>query len=83
MKSGKIRTEGKSLKQPVTLEPAVDQRPFSGSIDTATLELLANWRRQDATDDPEEIRAAERDLAEFKGAMNRGRTLAGEPLLYP
>jgi hypothetical protein len=54
-----------------------------GSVDTATLELLEAWRLQDATDDPEQLRAAERDLTEFKKAMNQSRTLAGEPLLYP
>jgi hypothetical protein len=47
-----------------------------------TLELLAAWRIQDATDDPEEIRAAERDLAAFKKAMNENRAGVGEPLLY-
>ena len=55
----------------------------NGSVDTATLELLEAWRLQDATDDPEQLRAAEHELTEFKKAMNEGRTLAGEPLLYP
>jgi hypothetical protein len=53
-----------------------------GAIDTATLELLQGWRLQDAIDDPEEVRAAEQELTEFKRAMNENRTLAGEPLLY-
>ena len=55
----------------------------NGSADTATLELLEAWRLQDATDDLEQLRAAERELSEFKKAMNESRTLAGEPLLYP
>jgi hypothetical protein len=55
----------------------------SVSVDTATLELLEAWRRQDATDDVEQLRAAERELTEFKKAMNESRTLAGEPPLYP
>jgi hypothetical protein len=55
----------------------------NGSIDTATLELLERWRLQDATDDPEQLRAAEQELTEFKNAINKNRTLAGEPLLYP
>jgi len=54
-----------------------------GSIDTATLELLAAWRLQDATDDPEETRAAERELAEFKKAINETRRNAGAPPVYP
>jgi len=53
------------------------------SIDTATLRLLESWRLQDATDDPEQLRAAEQDLADFKKSMNESRALAGEPLLYP
>ncbi len=52
-------------------------------IDRATLELLATWRREDATQNPAEVRAAEQDLAEFKKAMNENRAGSGEPLLYP
>jgi hypothetical protein len=52
-------------------------------IDHATLELLASWRREDATDDPAVIRAAEQSVAEFKKAMNDNRIEAGEPVLYP
>ena len=75
------------MKQFATSEatpiPAGAHLPASGSVNTATLELLESWRLQDATDDPEQLRAAERDLTEFKKAMNQSRTLAGEPLLYP
>jgi hypothetical protein len=53
------------------------------SIDTATLELLRRWRIEDATQDAEEIRAAEKEIADFKRAMNENRTTAGESLLYP
>ena len=52
-------------------------------VDSATLELLSSWRRQDATDKPQEIRAAERELAAFKKAMNENRALAGQPLVFP
>ena len=66
------------------MAPAPPMAPSSvnGAIDTATLELLQGWRLQDATGDPEEVRAAEQELTEFKRAMNESRTLAGEPLLY-
>jgi len=64
-------------------EPPPPQVSGNGSIDTATLELLANWREQDATSDPEQIRAAERELAEFKKTMNETRTAGGEPVLFP
>lgn len=53
------------------------------AIDTATLELLARWRAEDATDDPEELRLAEQELAAFKKAMNENRRQSGEPIVYP
>ena len=73
------------MKQPTTSQTRVPTPPQTqvGSVDTATLELLASWRQQDATTDPEEVRAAERELAEFKKAMNENRALAGEPVLFP
>lgn len=57
--------------------------PYDGSIDNATLQLLANWRLRDATDNVEEIRDAELELAEFKSAMNRNRISTGDPVVYP
>jgi hypothetical protein len=53
------------------------------SIDTQTLELLARWRSEDATSDPKELKAAERELAEFQRAMNRNRIQAGAHPIYP
>lgn len=62
----------------------VNEQVESGiQIDTATLELLAGWRRADATGNPDEIRAAKEDLDEFKSAMNRNRLVTGDPVLYP
>jgi hypothetical protein len=52
-------------------------------IDQATLDLLAAWRREDATRDPEEIEAAERDLDEFKKTMNNQRAISGESAVFP
>jgi hypothetical protein len=72
------------MKQTSTTERMeIPLPPPSGSIDTATLDLLAAWREQDATTDPEQIRAAEEELAEFKKAMNESRKLAGDSLLFP
>jgi hypothetical protein len=51
--------------------------------DQATLDLLRAWREEDATDDPEEIAAAEEELRAFKQAMNAPRVAAGARLLYP
>lgn len=74
------------MKQPRTQQQSTQPQPKAsrnGSIDTATLELLATWQIQDATTDPEQIRAAEQELADFKKAMNDNRTVAGEHVLFP
>ena len=49
----------------------------------ATIELLARWRAEDATDDPEELRLAEQELAEYKLAMNDNRVESGGSLVFP
>ncbi len=59
------------------------QSSTNGSIDSATLELLASWRTEDATKSPEELQAAEKEIAEFKAAMNDNRTRSRAPLLDP
>ena len=53
------------------------------TVDRVTLDLLAKWRLQDATENPEEICAAEQELTAFKKAMNENRALAGQPLVFP
>lgn len=68
------------MKQPATSAP---KAPPCDPIDMATLELLASWRRQDATTDPDQIRRAEEEIAEFKRAMNENRTASAEPVLFP
>jgi hypothetical protein len=55
----------------------------SKGLDYATLDLLAKWKKEDATDDPDEIRAAERELAEFMQAINENRSRSGEPPVFP
>ena len=62
---------------------APEQVRGEGFIDTATLELLAEWRRVDATNDPARILAAELEIAVFKKALNESRSTAGQPLLFP
>jgi len=56
-----------------TPSPTIVQPSSNSSIDSATLALLARWRAEDA----------EKELAEFKKAMNDTRAGSGEPLLYP
>ena len=57
--------------------------PNNGSIDTATLELLAAWKVEDATTDPEKLREADEEVTEFKKAMNENRAATGARLLFP
>jgi hypothetical protein len=45
-----------------------------GSIDTATLELLAAWKAEDSTTE---------EVAEFKKAMDENRAATGARLLFP
>ena len=55
-------------------------------IDTenaAAIALLKQWREKDATDEPDEIRKAEEELAEFKSNMNANREASGEGRVYP
>jgi hypothetical protein len=39
----------------------------------ATVALLQQWAIEDATDDPNAIAQAERELADFKAALNANR----------
>ena len=66
---------------PTPLQPGATGA--SGEVDTETLALLEAWAREDATDDPETLRAARKELDEFKRAMNENRTATGERILYP
>jgi hypothetical protein len=71
------------MKQPSTIEPASLPPSTMGSVDTATLELLAAWKSEDATKDPEKLREADEEVAEFKKAMNENRAATGARLLFP
>jgi hypothetical protein len=73
------------MKQPLTSQPLNESPlPLSrGSVDTATIELLAAWKAQDATTDAEKLREADEEVAEFKKAMNVNRAATGARLLFP
>ena len=74
------------MKQPSTSQTTAPLPPHpssNGVIDTATLELLAAWRAEDATTDPEKLREADEEIAEFKKAMNENRAATGARLLFP
>jgi hypothetical protein len=40
---------------------------------SATIALLQQWAREDATDDPATIARAQQELAQFKAALNANR----------
>jgi Bacterial dnaA protein helix-turn-helix len=80
---GTIEVEPSAMKQPSTIQPASAPPPPTGVIDTATLELLASWKAEDATTDPEKLREADKEIARFKKAMNENRTATGARLLFP
>lgn len=63
--------------------PVVGASLITGAIDTETLEILEAWAREDATDDPQKLRDAQKELDEFKKAMNETRAAYGERILYP
>ena len=74
------------MKQPTTsqsIAPPPLHASSNGSIDAATLDLLANWKAEDATTDPEKLREADEEVAEFKMAMNENRAATGARLLFP
>lgn len=55
-------------------------------IDAESAAIIAYFDRRladEALDDPDEIRKAEQDLAEFKRNMNANSVAAGERLVYP
>jgi len=54
-----------------------------GSVDNATLELLAASKAEDATTDREKLRQADEEVAQFKKAMNENRAATGARLLFP
>lgn len=74
------------MKQPTTtptLPVPVGPPPAIASKNAKLLEVLEQWKREDATSDPELIRAAERELDEFIKAMNKNRVASGERILFP
>ena len=66
-----------------TEEPAKAGTLLPDPENAASIALLKSWLEEDATDDPEEIRAAEEELREFKRNMNLPRKEAGARLHYP
>ncbi len=49
----------------------------------AFIDLLRQWREEDASMTPEEADQAEREFEEFKTNMNANRAAEGRPPVYP
>ncbi len=69
-------------QQAATTEPTLMPRA-AGEVDTETLALLEAWAREDSTDDAETLRMAQKELDEFKRAINENRAATGARILYP
>ena len=54
-------------------DPAHRAAPHEVPDNSATIALLERWADEDATDDPAAIAQAERELEEFKAALNANR----------
>src|SRR5690349_19275073 len=72
-----LEADEEAIAAPNVAKPAIDAE------NAAAIALLKSWRERDSTDDPNEIRQAEEDLAEFKRNMNSNRAATGERLVYP
>ena len=65
----------------LTEQPAYD-RESEIEKNAASIALLESWLKEDATDDPGEIAQAEKDLEEFKTAIDAERQRAGARTIY-
>ncbi len=75
--------EPKALLEDLVVEHLPPSAAIIDGEKDATIALLQSWLDEDATNDPDEIRAAEEELAELKRNMNAPRKEAGERLLFP
>jgi len=67
---------------PVVSTPIAEEPPVISTRNAAAIAALNQWIAEDATDDPEEIRKANEDVAEFKRNMNANRAATGERLVF-
>jgi hypothetical protein len=59
------------------------EAPEPETSEDRTLALLAQWRAEDTTDDPEELARRDAELVEFKANLNANRAATGEEPLFP
>ena len=68
--------------------PAAPPDPAEGTAELTDkqkglLALLASWKEEDHTDDPEELARRDREITEFKNNMNQWRAEEGRGPVYP
>lgn len=67
-----------------SLPPVPSQAQFVPVIDaenSAAIAMFNQWIAEDATDDPEEIRKADEEVAELRRNLNANRAATGERLV--
>jgi hypothetical protein len=62
--------------------PALPQTPEISDRNRAAIAILQSWRDEDKTDDLEEVRRAEDELAEFKRNIDANRVESGDHPVY-
>jgi hypothetical protein len=60
-----------------------DEKPVPDTENAAAIAFLHRRMKEEATDNPQEIKSAEQELLEFKRNLNANRTETGERLLFP
>ncbi len=66
------------MKPPKRIRTNTGNLPNFSGKDSATIDLMNRWRRQDITGNPESIARAQAEVEEFKRRMNENRIMSGE-----
>ncbi len=71
------------LESAYPVDDPEQEEPIIDDENAAAIALINSWRMQEFTEDPEELRLAEEELAEFKRNMNANRVATGDEPVYP
>ena len=58
------------------------EKSLPNACESSLAELVNAWVREDASDDPEELKARDVETLEFKSRMNANRVSSGERPVY-
>jgi hypothetical protein len=73
--------ESEAFVRSLVSQPNPTVKPVIDAENAAAIALLNQWIAEDATDDPEEIRLADEEVAELKRNLNANRVATGERLV--